>query len=271
MQKQFLRTLLPLIVVVLALTSGCNKNDDTSSNTINHNTLQQDSEGSHKGSSLDENQPSKSSLQEAKLLFDQKKEMNSDSGTFNQFLNGYRNGIEDASRAKTSRISRAINNDNKESMEDSGYKEGYQSVITALGIIEYDCNDEGTPSEYRERWCEAANHYRLANIGSDNNPFIRSKFADGYMAGGRVALTVPASMESFFSGDSPEGKQPAITQPEGNLVETELAFYRGFDEGYKVMIASIKESINQVMEQMQSPNDMQLPDGSSPQAPQLPE
>ena len=85
------------------------------------------------------------------------------------------------------------------------------------------------------------------------------------MAGGRVALTVPTSMEAFFSGDNPEeGKQPAVVQPEGDLKDTLQAFYRGFDEGYKAMIASIRESINQVMEQMQIPNNMELPEGMMP-------
>ena len=87
------------------------------------------------------------------------------------------------------------------------------------------------------------------------------------MGGGRVALTVPTSMESFFNGENPEGKQPAIVQPEGELKSTELAFYRGFDEGYKAMIASIRESINQVMQQMQIPNNMELPEGMMPPQP----
>ena len=81
------------------------------------------------------------------------------------------------------------------------------------------------------------------------------------------ALTVPTSMESFFNGENPEGKQPAIVQPEGELKSTELAFYRGFDEGYKAMIASIRESINQVMQQMQIPNNMELPEGMMPPQP----
>ncbi len=99
------------------------------------------------------------------------------------------------------------------------------------------------------------------------NPFVKGRFIDGYMTGGRVALTVPTSMEAFFGGENPEGKQPAIVQPSGELKNTELAFYRGFDVGYKAMIDSIRESINQVMQQMQIPNKMDFPEGMMPPPP----
>ena len=268
MQKQVLTALLPVMMAVLTLIGGCGKQSDNSEKTVSlSDTQPQTSDESYNCSSLDNSNPLKQSWCQAKALFDHKEGMKPSADSLKQYVSGFRHGINDARQAKASRISRFITDDRKESPEDSGYRDGYQSVVTQLGLIEFDCRSDGEPSEYRERWCEAADSYRIAGIGGDNNPFLRNRYVDGYMAGGRVALTVPTSMESFFSGDAPEGKQPAIIPPEGDLMGTELAFYRGFDEGYKAMIASIRESINQVMEQMQVPNNMQFPDGMAPPAP----
>ena len=186
--------------------------------------------------------------------------------TLKGYVKGYRKGLNHARQAQDSRMARISVEGKSDSPEDAGYKDGYNKVLRDLGIMEFDCTSNDNASEYKDRWCEAADSYRTAGLGGDN-PFTKGRFIDGYMAGGRVALTVPTSMEAFFSGDNPEGKQPAIVQPEGDIKGTELAFYRGFDEGYKAMIASIRESINQVMQQMQIPNNMELPEGMMP--PQL--
>ena len=266
MKKNTLVVFLPIIAAILALAGGCGK-QDSSPTTLVSSDKKHTQEEAYDCSSLDRSNPLKQSWCEAHAAFDKREDLKIGGDAFKQYLSGYRHGINDARLAQSSRIPRVPDASRKESSEDAGYRDGYQSVITQLGLLEFDCTISGEPSEYRERWCEAADSYRLAGIGGDN-PFLRGRYIDGYMAGGRVALTVPTSMESFFSGDTPEGKQPAIVQPEGALEGTELAFYRGFDEGYKAMIASIRESINQVMEQMQAPNNMQFPDGMSPPPPE---
>ena len=186
---------------------------------------------------------------------------------FKGYIKGYREGLNHARQAKESRMALISVEGKGDSPENAGYRSGYNKVLKDLGIMEFDCTSSDNASEYKDRWCEAADTYRTTGLAGDNNLFIKGRFIDGYMAGGRVALTVPTSMEAFFSGDNPEGKQPAIVQPEGDLKGTELAFYRGFDEGYKAMIASIRESINQVMQQMQIPNNMELPEGMMPPQP----
>ncbi|OED43477.1 hypothetical protein ACH42_10155 [Endozoicomonas sp. (ex Bugula neritina AB1)] len=199
---------------------------------------------------------------EARAQYDQST-ASSRGDKFADFLRGYRDGVNHARLAKDSRLARTEADGRKGSAEEMGYRAGYNTVLKALGMIEYDCNSSDRSSEYKERWCEASDSFRASGIGG-NNPFVKGRFIDGYMAGGRVALTVPTSMESFFNGENPEGKQPAIVQPEGDSSETVVAFYRGFDEGYKAMITSIRESINQVMEQMQMPENMNLPEGMMP-------
>lgn len=204
---------------------------------------------------------------EARAAFDQSS-VAADVANFDHYLKGYRQGLNDARRAETSQISREALEGKSEKPEETGYRAGYQQVVEALGILEYNCRDSEQASEYKDRWCEADDAYRIASVGSSDNPFLRERFVDGYMAGGRVALTVPTSMEAFLGGENPEGKQPAIYKQEGDDIKpTEQAFYRGFDEGYKAMIASIRESINQVMQQMQAPNNMEMPEGLMPPPP----
>ncbi|MDP0589593.1 MAG: hypothetical protein QS748_10550 [Candidatus Endonucleobacter bathymodioli] len=259
MKKQTSIALLPLIMALAYLIGGCSQQQDENSSdtTAPGDSTYKTSEESYNCSSLDNSNHRKQSWCDAKALFDQKGLKHE---TFKSYVHGYRNGLNDAIQAKNSKLPRTpLTTDKKESSEDTGYRDGYQSLITKLGLLEFVCTDDGVASEYRERWCEAADSYRLAG-NSDDNPFLRSRYIDGFMTGGRIALTVPSSMESFLDGEAPEGKQPSIVVPEGDLLGTELAFYRGFDDGYKAMIASIRESINQVMEQMQMSNDMQLPD-----------
>ena len=265
MQKQGITALLPVIMATcVLLIGGCDKQEKRPDQPVSASSPSPHmGEESYDCSFLEDSNPLKQSWCEAKTLFQQKHGLQTSSDEFRQYLNGYRHGINEARQAKTSRVSRSGGSQH-ESLEDNGYRDGYEKVVTTLGLIAFDSQDNSMPSEYRERWHEAADACRLAGLGGENNPFLKGRFIDGYMAGGRIALTVQTSMESFFNGDTPEGKQPAIIPPEGDMADTQRAFYLGFDEGYKAMIASIRESINQVMEQMQAPDNMQLPDGMIP-------
>ncbi|USE37227.1 hypothetical protein [Endozoicomonas sp. SCSIO W0465] len=200
---------------------------------------------------------------EAKELFE-KQGLSSGSEDFLTYLQGFREGYSQASQADDSKLNLFDVDSQPEPAYDMGYRAGYLAITDAMGVIEYNCNSTDLASEYKDRWCEAADAYRSSGAGSVSNPFVKGQFIDGYMTGGRVALTVPTSMEAFFGGENPEGKQPAIVQPSGELNNTELAFYQGFDIGYKAMIDSIRESINQVMQQMQIPNNMEFPEGLMP-------
>ncbi|AMO58410.1 hypothetical protein GZ77_19180 [Endozoicomonas montiporae] len=258
-------------VAVLAILQGCSKPKECPKVApVVDDSRVITAEESYDCSVVDSSNPLKQVWCEAKALFDASS-VAADQEAFGTFLTGFRQGINDARRAEASTVSReALEGQNEKPLE-AGYRAGYNGVVKQLGFLEYDCRDGKQASEYKDRWCEAEDAYRVAGVGNSDNPFLKGRFIDGYMAGGRVALTVPTSMESFFSGENPEGKQPAIFRPEGEQQEeqkaTDIAFYRGFDEGYKAMIASIRESINQVMQQMQIPDNMQMPEGLMPPEP----
>lgn len=253
-------------VALLAILQGCNKPQQECPKVapVVDESRPVATEESYDCSMLEGSDSLKQTWCEARSLFDVST-VSDDIEAFGPFLSGFRQGVNHARRAETSSVARESLEGQSEKPYEAGYRAGYNGMVRQLGILEYDCRDGEKASEYKDRWCEAEDAYRIAGVGSSDNPFIRGRFIDGYMAGGRVALTVPTSMESFFSGENPEGKQPAIFQPENEeLNGTEQAFYRGFDEGYKAMIASIRESINQVMQQMQIPNNMQMPEGLMP-------
>ncbi|MGB0361139.1 MAG: hypothetical protein ACPGEF_07010, partial [Endozoicomonas sp.] len=190
----------------------------------------------------------------------------SNSDEFLVFLKGFRDGYSQASSAADSRLNIFEVSDQSEPTYDLGYRYGYGNILDAMGIYEFNCSSNEMASEYRDRWCEASTAFQQGHIGADNNPITKSRFIDGYMAGGRVALTVPTSMDAFFGGEAPQGKQPAIIQPTGDIEPVAAAFNRGFDVGYKAMIDSIRDSINQVMQQMQLPENLELPKGMIPPA-----
>lgn len=270
MHRSALVAVLP-VVAILAFLQGCSKQTEQTECPDVAPVVQEVASASPAGeesydcTNLDRAGSQQQAWCEAHAQFE--KSIHADKpDTFNGYLRGYRHGINHARQGKSSRLSSVTVEGKRESPEDTGYRGGYSSVLKSLGIIEYDCHSSGNASEYKDRWCEASDAFMSAGLSADN-PFVKGQFIDGYMAGGRVALTVPTSMESFFSGENPEGKQPAIAQPEGDLKDTELGFYKGFDEGYKAMIASIRESINQVMQQMQIPNNMELPEGMMPPQP----
>ena len=183
---------------------------------------------------------------------------------FPVYLHGFREGYARASQAGDYQVLAS----ESQLPHERGYHDGYHAVVDAMGIPEYNCGSTDQSSEYKDRWCEAAEAFRISSGTTEPNPLVRGRFIDGYMTGGRVALTVPTSMEAFFGGENPEGNQPAILQPQGTVNSAELAFYSGFDVGFKAMIDSIRESINQVMEQMQIPGNMDIPEGLMPLPPE---
>ena len=185
-----------------------------------------------------------------------------DNDDFPAYLHGFREGYAQASQAGDLLTSAS------QAPQERGYNDGYYAVVDAMGIAEYNCSSTDQASEYKDRWCEAAEAFRTGSGAAEPNPLVRDRFIAGYMTGGRVALTVPTSMEAFFGGENPEGNQPAIVQPQGAVNSAEAAFYSGFDVGFKAMIDSIRESINQVMEQMQIPGNMDLPEGLMPLPPE---
>ncbi len=265
MRKYFVAAVLP-VVGSLMLLQGCNKPSDCSSGAA----LPYEDVGSvEKGvESYSCSSPSGAGMLEqtwcaAKDEYAHNgKTVNSDG--FPAFLQGYREGVAASSIAEDSRLSLMDEETQSESELDQGYRQGYLATVQAMGLIEYNCGSSDMASEYKDRWCEAAQAYRGSDVGSENNPFVKGRFVDGYMTGGRVALTVPSSMEAFFGGEELDGHLPAVAQPVGDLKGADLAFYRGFDAGYQAMIDSIRESINQVMQQMQAPNDLEFPDGFEP-------
>ncbi|WP_257266980.1 hypothetical protein [Endozoicomonas sp. ONNA2] len=264
MPKYFLAAVLPVVALLIGL-QGCNKPRECPEvTTVVYEDVSSVDAESYTCISPDKTGLLEQTWCEAKDQFEQRGQ-SAGSDDFLVYLKGFREGYSLASQAADSQSS--LDNDidsPSETPYDSGYRDGYIAVMESMGIVQYNCASADLMSEYKDRWCEAADAYRNSGSGSDNNPFVRGQFIDGYMTGGRVALTVPTSMEAFFGGENPEGQQPAIVQPSGDLRNTELAFYRGFDVGYKAMIDSIRESINQVMQQMQMPNAMDFPEGLMP-------
>ncbi|WP_066018586.1 hypothetical protein [Endozoicomonas atrinae] len=265
MRKYFLAAFLP-VVTILAMLQGCNKAPECPEvSTVVYEDLSSVEKGaeSYSCSNLGKISVLEQTWCEAKEQFE-KRGQSPSSDDFLIYLKGFREGYAQASQADDSKLGLFGVDSQPEPAYDMGYRDGYLSITDAMGVFEYNCGSTDLASEYKDRWCEAADAYRSSGAGSDGNPFVKGRFIDGYMTGGRVALTVPTSMEAFFGGENPEGKQPAIVQPSGDLKNTELAFYRGFDVGYKAMIDSIRESINQVMQQMQIPNNMEFPEGLMP-------
>ncbi|WP_067516271.1 hypothetical protein [Endozoicomonas ascidiicola] len=262
MQKYLLAGAVPLIAILVML-QGCDKSSDCPD--ISEVVLE-DLQSVDKGiESYSCTSPSKAGVLELTWCKAQK-QFESQHGSANAdefvvFLKGFRDGYAQASDGADSRVNLFEISDQSEPLYDSGYKEGYINVLDAMGISEFNCSTQDMASEYRDRWCEASVAFQQGHIGIDNNPIVKSRFIDGYMAGGRVALTVPTSMEAFFGGEAPQGKQPAIVQPTDDIEPVAAAFNRGFDVGYKAMIDSIRDSINQVMQQMQIPENFEMPEG----------
>ncbi|WP_087107412.1 hypothetical protein [Parendozoicomonas haliclonae] len=167
-----------------------------------------------------------------------------------EFINAWKLGALDAQQARDP----AIENLQTRPLAAAGYESGYVSVLDAIGIVEYECSEgEETDNEYRDRWCEAANAYNSSRLGSPANAVLRGTYINGYMSGRAIALTLPTSMESLFGGESTpqEGAKKAIDEPDSDTPKSIQVFYRGFNDGFQAMIDTVRESVNQVMEQMQ--------------------
>lgn len=265
MRKCLLTVVLPVFASLIML-QGCNKAPECPevATVVYENVSSVDKVGeSYTCSTMVNTSVLEQTWCEAKDQFE-KRGQSSTTDDFRAYLKGFREGYAQASRVEDSRLNLFDINSQAESSYDMGYRDGYSFITKTMGMFEYDCSATDMASEYKDRWCEAVDAFRSSGTGSESNPFVKGRFIDGYMTGGRVALTVPTSMEVFFGGEIPEGKQPAIARPSDDLKNTELAFYRGFDVGYKAMIDSIRESINQVIQQMQIPNNMDFPEGLMP-------
>ncbi|MDD7804238.1 MAG: hypothetical protein PUP46_01415 [Endozoicomonas sp. (ex Botrylloides leachii)] len=257
MYKHTIKTLLSLVIATcLLMSSGCDKQEQCSCESISANDSSTCTKNtSYNCASLDDNDPLKQSWCDAQAFFEQKSHLDTDSKAFKDYLNGYRHGMNDASQGKASRISRSqpLQGSN---FEDNGYRNGYEKVMTQLGLIEINAEDTNLRSQYRERYYEIEKLYHHVEQTEDDNPFQKSRYIDGYMKGGYIALTLPAPMNPFMDNEELAGKQlPPIAIPEEPLSDAQRAFYRGFEEGYKAMMANIRNSINQIMEQMQQPNN----------------
>ena len=167
-----------------------------------------------------------------------------------EFIEAWKLGSLDAMQGRTP----AIENLQSRPVAADGYETGYISVLDSQGVIEYDCSEgEETDNEYRDRWCEAAASYNSSGQGSATNAILRNIYINGYMSGRAIALTLPTSMESLFGSEAPrEEAKSAIDEPESGAPKSILVFHRGFTDGFQAMIDTVRESVNQVMEQMQS-------------------
>ena len=159
------------------------------------------------------------------------------------FINAYGLGQQDASMASNPQSLSG------QPVAQAGYRAGYQAVVAAQGFVHYSCDGE-SDNEYLDRWCEAAVAYKSSGLGASDNAILRGRYIDGYMSGRAIALTIPTAMEVMFSGETKAGSRQAIAEPSAMKSKAERAFYQGFDEGHRTMVALIQESINQVMQQM---------------------
>ncbi|WP_281645669.1 hypothetical protein [Parendozoicomonas sp. Alg238-R29] len=167
-----------------------------------------------------------------------------------EFIESWKLGSLDAMQGRTP----AIDNLQSRPIAANGYESGYIGVLDAQGIIEYECTEgEETDNEYRDRWCEAAAAYNASRQGDPTNAILKNSYISGYMSGRAIALTLPTSMESLFGGDGPkDAGKSAIDEPEPGSPKAILVFHRGFTDGFQAMIDTVRESVNQVMEQMQN-------------------
>ena len=159
------------------------------------------------------------------------------------FINAYGFGQQDAAMAANPQSYSG------QPVVQAGYRAGYQAVVEAQGLVSYSCDGE-SDNEYLDRWCEASAAYKSSGLGASNNAILRGRYVDGYMSGRAIALTIPTAMDVMFSGETKAGSRQAITEPSAMKSKAERAFYQGFDEGHRTMVALIQESINQVMQQM---------------------
>ena len=182
----------------------------------------------------------------------------------NRFIEAWQSGALDAQQA----LDPTIDKFKSSPQAQAGYESGYISVLDAMGVVEYECSDgPETNNEYRDRWCEGAAAFNASHLASPTNVVLRNTYINGYMSGRAIALTLPTSMESLFGGGvgvEADGKQ-AIEEPESSAPKPIKIFYQGFNDGFKAMLDTVRESVNQVMEQMQSMEGMPGMEGLPPE------
>jgi len=162
------------------------------------------------------------------------------------FIQSWMQGALDAS------LGQAASEASAPSVDPEAYQVGYTSVLEAQGMLEYTCGgEEETDNEYRDRWCEAAAAYHASQQSETVNVVQRSAYINGYIAGRSVALTLPTTMESWFSGEppGPDAKRP-IEDPASQASRSVKMFHRGFQDGFQGMLSAVRESMDQMMEQM---------------------
>lgn len=159
------------------------------------------------------------------------------------FINAYGLGQQDASMASDPRPP------SEQPVDQAGYQAGYHMVIEAQGLLDYACDSE-PGAEYQDRWCDASVAYKNSGLGSADNAVLRGRYIDGYMSGRAIAVTIPAAMDVMLGSEARSGIRQAVAEPSAMKSKAERAFYQGFDEGHRAMLATIQESINQVMQQM---------------------
>lgn len=176
----------------------------------------------------------------------------------NKFIEAWQSGAFDAQQA----LDPVIEKLKSSPVALAGYESGYIGVLDAMGIVEYECSDgPETNNEYRDRWCEGASAFNVSRLASPANVVLRNTYINGYMSGRAIALTLPTSMESLFGNEvsvDADSKQ-AIDEPESTAPKPIKIFYQGFNDGFKAMLDTVRESVNEVMQQMQSMEGMPGP------------
>lgn len=186
---------------------------------------------------------------------------------FELYLVGYRQGYSDASRAATPRVALALDTSVEqanvpESMVDAGYHDGYLAVTQHMGIQSFNCTQAEDSTDYEDLWCLAAQAYHAQK---QDNPFMKACFIQGYIAGGRTALSAQSSMESMLGGSGMLDVKSQIAPLSQHASAPEQAFHRGFETGMQAMLDSIRQSIEQVMQQMRMPENMEMLQNMMPQ------
>ncbi len=177
---------------------------------------------------------------------------NNDSESWNKYLTGYKDGAYDAHHARIRKIS---GTEAGKDQYDLGYSQGYNSATESMGLAEYDCATEAMQSEYQSRWCEAAELFTDSNAGrrAGDNPVLRARFIDGYLSGGRVALTIPTSVNELMADAAEqalEAKLPLILGEQDNtLPDAARAFQEGLEMGYEGMVNNVQDIMAQVMQE----------------------
>ena len=172
--------------------------------------------------------------------------------SWNNYHLGYKDGSYDAHHARTMRVSGAEETQDEYSL---GYGAGYASSMEAMGLTIYDCDEEVVQSEYQSRWCEAADIFTDSNAGkrTGNNPVLRTRFVDGYLSGGRIALTIPASIHELMADAAEQALEAKLPLTLGDhdegLPDSARAFREGLELGYESMVNNVQDIMAQVMQE----------------------